>query len=378
MTPYFAERLRQPVSGSHRFARRGAAARSTKPATMSPTCSGVTTGRGGVHQLRHRKSDNTAVLAAVSRIGGVAVCPAAEHHAVLHAGRGAVANGVIVRGRSVSPGLMWTRSLICSPRRCAAPGAMSAVVSVMAVNNEGRHRVRSRCRCRRRRASSDAPRALLHTDAVQAPCWLDLRALAPARRRDCALSAHKFGGPKGVGVLVDSWRPTHRPASPRSPVAVKSASGAAAPTTSPGSSPSATRSAVDTDTRRRATEIRSARRSSEDRLVGWAAHRATRRRDRDDPTCRRRVRSQNKVAGSAHVCIGGIEIGGTAVPPRRGRRLRQRRPRPVARAVRWSPRTSSPRWASTASSPSARSGSASGTHQPRPTSTAGSRRSRPQ
>mgnify|MGYP000677818696 CR=1 FL=1 len=46
-----------------------------------------------------------------------------------------------------------------------------------------------------------APQAILHTDAVQAACWIDLRTIWPLVDT-MALSAHKFGGPKGVGILV--------------------------------------------------------------------------------------------------------------------------------------------------------------------------------
>ena len=75
----------------------------------------------------------------------------------------------------------------------------TAVVSVMSVNNEVgtvqplsdvAQMVRER-----------APRAALHTDAVQAAPWLDVAALtAPADL--VTISAHKLGGPKGMGALV--------------------------------------------------------------------------------------------------------------------------------------------------------------------------------
>jgi len=46
-----------------------------------------------------------------------------------------------------------------------------------------------------------APRAVIHTDAVQAVPWLDVS--VEARPADLvSISAHKFGGPKGTGALV--------------------------------------------------------------------------------------------------------------------------------------------------------------------------------
>jgi cysteine desulfurase len=72
-------------------------------------------------------------------------------------------------------------------------------VSVMLVNNETGviQSVADVARLTRELA----PRALVHTDAVQGLGWLDVASLAEMADL-ITVSAHKIGGPKGVGALI--------------------------------------------------------------------------------------------------------------------------------------------------------------------------------
>lgn len=123
------------------------------------------------------------------------VCTGMEHHAVLNTCR-ALARRTGAELREVHAGKDGIVDLEALAGACDPEVAL---VSVMAVNNEiGTVQPLGEVAAVVR---SSSPGAVLHTDAVQAVPWLDVA--ETTRWVDmAAISAHKFGGPKGVGALI--------------------------------------------------------------------------------------------------------------------------------------------------------------------------------
>ena len=231
MLPYLTEHFGNP-SGAHRIARRARLAldeaRERVAALLGADPCEVIFTSGGT------EADNLAIVGTCARRGGIALCSAAEHHAVLHA-VAAVGGRTVGVDADGAVDLVELEEALLEMRAAAAPGERApraraggesaargsaagdaapgeavpvAVVSVMAVNNEvgTRNPLAEVAALLERVGAAPFPRGagagpLLHTDAVQAACFSDLATLA-APAQLVSVAAHKVGGPKGVGALV--------------------------------------------------------------------------------------------------------------------------------------------------------------------------------
>ncbi|HEY8526835.1 MAG TPA: cysteine desulfurase family protein [Acidimicrobiales bacterium] len=186
MLPWLGEMFGNP-SGAHAVARRARQAvdeaRDVVAEVVGCRPGEVVFTGGGT------EADNLAVRGVHAARPGPVVCSAVEHEAVL----GPVA---AVGGRTVG---VDGRGLVDLDELAAALSPDTTLVSVMAANNEvgAVQPLAAVAEVVRRHA----PQAVLHTDAVQAAPWLDLRTLA-AGADLITISAHKLGGPQGVGALV--------------------------------------------------------------------------------------------------------------------------------------------------------------------------------
>jgi cysteine desulfurase len=273
MLPFLTERFGNP-SGAHPMARDARRAideaRDVVADCLGCAPSEVVFTGGGT------EADN----AAIAGVGGTAVCTAIEHHAVLHAVERADGRVVGVDGGGI----------VDLDALADAITPETGVVSVMLANNEvGVVEPLGRVT---RLVSKAAPNACVHTDAVQAFLWLDV-ATAARHAHLVAVSAHKFGGPKGVGALVVRAGTTiepllvgggqeHERRSGTHNVAGIVAMAAAM------------RETVDT---RDATVARVG--ALRDRLIEQLVERV--------PGLHETVPRDVKVAGSAHVCVEGVE-----------------------------------------------------------------------
>ena len=282
MLPYLSRAVRQPV-GVAPLRPRGPQGDRRRPRGGGRASSAASPARSSSPAAAPRPTTRPS-SARVARRGGTAVCPAAEHHAVLESRAPRARRGGGHHGHR-------RRRSRCAGRACSRQHADVSVVSVMAVNNEVGtiNDLAAVAQVVRRHA----PAAVLHTDAVQAPCWLDLRTDHAARRPPLAVGAQvrraegrgRAGRPRGRCVRADAHRRR-----PGTRTAQRHAQRGRHRGDGRGVAPH----------RRRATRpsCRASPRCATASSIGFVA---------ELPGVHETVPRDHKVAGSAHLCIDGIE-----------------------------------------------------------------------
>jgi cysteine desulfurase len=145
------------------------------------------------------EADNLAVKGGARRARGAGLGDGVVTTGFEHKGVLASCDRLAVEGFRVATVALPSTGVVDVDALVAEVDDRTVLVSVMLVNNEvGTVQPLDEIVARVRER---APRALVHTDAVQAVPWLDV-ARATAAVDLVAISAHKFGGPKGTGALV--------------------------------------------------------------------------------------------------------------------------------------------------------------------------------